>query len=75
MRKKLWDRLKKELAWLLVVGALAALLEYLLIEFMDLHPVLSVKVQGFIGLLIFGYCVRMITRLFPQNEKKEEVTD
>lgn len=75
MKKKLLARLKRELAWLIAVGILAALLEFIILEYMDLHPVFSVKVQGFIGLLIFGYCIRMITRLFPQNAKEEEVTD
>ncbi len=61
------DRLKRkityELLWLLALIALSALAEYMIIAIFDLHPVLSVKIQGVIGLLIFGYSIRMVARL------------
>lgn len=59
MRKKLMY----ELLWLLALVLLSALMEYLIIVIFDLHPALSVKIQGIIGLLIFGYSVRMVARL------------
>ena len=55
-----------ELVWLGAILALSALAEYIIIVFFDLHPVLSVKIQGVIGLIIFGYAIRMVGRLISQ---------
>lgn len=52
-----------ELLWLAVLLICSAAAEYAIIVIFDLHPVLSVKIQGIIGLLIFGYGIRMVTRL------------
>lgn len=52
-----------ELLWLAALLILSAGAEYAIIMIFDLHPVLSVKIQGIIGLLIFGYGIRMVTRL------------
>lgn len=52
-----------ELLWLISLIALSAMAEYIIIVTFDLHPVLSVKIQGIIGLLIFGYGIRMVARL------------
>lgn len=59
MKKKL----VYELLWLLALILLSAVMEYAIIVIFDLHPALSVKMQGIIGLLIFGYGVRMVARL------------
>lgn len=59
MKKKL----VYELLWLLALILLSAAMEYAIIVIFDLHPALSVKMQGIIGLLIFGYGVRMVARL------------
>ena len=52
-----------ELIWLAALLLLSAAAEYVIIIIFDLHPVLSVKIQGIIGLLIFGYGIRMVARL------------
>jgi hypothetical protein len=52
-----------ELVWLLAIILISAAVEYTVIMFFDLHPVLSVKIQGFIGLIIVAYIIRMITRM------------
>jgi len=52
-----------ELLWLAALLLLSAAAEYVIIMIFDLHPVLSVKIQGVIGLLIFGYGIRMVARL------------
>lgn len=59
MKKKL----VYELLWLVALILLSAVMEYAIIVIFDLHPALSVKMQGIIGLLIFGYGVRMVARL------------
>lgn len=59
MKKKL----VYELLWLLALILLSAVMEYAIIVIFDLHPALSIKMQGIIGLLIFGYGVRMVARL------------
>lgn len=59
MKKKL----VYELLWLLALILLSAVMEYAIIVIFDLHPALNVKMQGIIGLLIFGYGVRMVARL------------
>lgn len=64
MKKKLRNSVIEESVWLIGLLITAAVLEYSIIEFFDLHPVLSVKIQGFIGLLLIGYAVRMGARLW-----------
>lgn len=56
--------MRNELLWLAGFVILAGAVEYAIILLMDLDPVLSVKVQGFIGLLVIGYLIRMSARLF-----------
>ena len=53
----------KETGWFLAIVAASALTEWLIIELLDLHPVLSVKVQGFVGLLVIGVSIRFVSRL------------
>lgn len=63
MKSKLKRVLIYELSWFMALLALSAAAEYVIIVLFDLHPVLSVKIQGIIGLLIFGYLIRMVSRL------------
>lgn len=63
MKSKLKRILIYEFSWLLALIAISAIAEYAIIVIFDLHPVLSVKIQGVIGLLIFGYLIRMVARL------------
>lgn len=52
-----------ELAWLVGIIAVSAAIEYAIIMLFDLHPILSVKVQGLIGLVVIAYIIRMISRM------------
>jgi hypothetical protein len=63
MKSKLKRILGYELSWFLALLAISAAAEYAVIVLFDLHPILSVKIQGIIGLLIFGYLIRMVSRL------------
>lgn len=63
MKSKLKRILIYELSWFLALLTISAAAEYVIIVLFDLHPVLSVKIQGVIGLLIFGYLIRMVSRL------------
>lgn len=58
----------KELVWLSLVFVVSFLIEMLLIEMLiigliNLHPVVGVKIQGLIGLLIIAYIIRMFSRI------------
>ncbi|WP_138432130.1 hypothetical protein [Fodinibius saliphilus] len=57
------SRFISEFIWLIGIVIISGAVEYLIIAFFDLHPVLSVKVQGFIGLVVIAYVIRMITRM------------
>jgi len=63
MENGIKKKLIYELLWLLALVLLSAVMEYLVIVIFNLHPALSIKIQGIIGLLIFGYSVRMVARL------------
>lgn len=63
MESGLKKKIIYELLWLAVLLIISAAAEYAIIMIFDLHPVLSVKIQGIIGLLIFGYGIRMVARL------------
>lgn len=63
MTRKLKDRIIYEFIWLVGIVLASAAIEYAIIELFDLHPILGVKIQGFIGLLIIGYGIRMIARM------------
>lgn len=75
MRKKAFIIFLKELGWLAAIISVAALVEYAIIEAFDLHPVLSIKIQGLIGLMVLGYGFRMSVRLWktlnPQQDSSE----
>lgn len=64
MDKRLKHIVLYESLWLLGILLAAAIIEYGIIELFELHPVLSVKIQGFIGLLLIGYSIRMGARLW-----------
>ncbi len=63
MNSQLKGKLISELIWLLGIVLLSAAVEYAIIMLFNLHPILSVKIQGFIGLIIIAYIIRMITRM------------
>lgn len=63
-----------EMIWLAALLALSALAEYIIIVTFDLHPVLSVKIQGIIGLIIFGYAIRMVGRILKNFKSSSDST-
>lgn len=71
MNEGLKNKLFYELLWLLALLVLSAAAEYAIIVIFDLHPVLSVKIQGIIGLLIFGYGIRMVSRLLRSFKDRD----
>lgn len=75
MREKLKKRIKREFFWLIGIGVLAALLEYLFIQILDIHPVFTLKIQGFIGLILIAYVVRMVARIWENPEPDTEVNN
>ncbi|MBD3616876.1 MAG: hypothetical protein HUJ22_09910 [Gracilimonas sp.] len=61
------DKIKvilKEVFWLIAIVGGSAFIEFVIIEMLDLHPVLSIKIQGLIGLMLIGYGIRMVFRLW-----------
>ncbi|NBC04325.1 MAG: hypothetical protein GVY20_11540 [Bacteroidetes bacterium] len=71
MEKRLRNTVITESLWLLGLLLVAAVVEYSIIEIFDLHPVLSVKIQGFIGLLLIAYSIRMASRLWKSFKAQE----
>jgi len=72
MNKSALKVLFKELIWLLAILGISALIEFLIIESFDLHPVLSIKLQGLIGLVIIGYGIRMSGRLWKSFHSSDD---
>lgn len=54
----------KEFFWLLMIVAGALVVEFAIIYIFELHPVFKIKMQGFIGLLILGYGIRVGSRVW-----------
>lgn len=71
MKNGLRSKIITESVWLFTLLLLSALAEYAIIILFDLHPVLSVKIQGLIGLLIVGYGIRMVARLWNLYSDQE----
>jgi cadmium resistance protein CadD (predicted permease) len=73
MDKSALTILLKELIWLIAIIGLSALIEFIIIDTFDLHPVLSIKLQGLIGLIIIGYGIRMAARLWKAFHSSEDL--
>ena len=74
------NKLITEFAWLLGIILVSAALEYAIIVFFNLHPILSVKIQGFIGLVVIAYIIRMVARIGEQgiilfDDEEQDQTD
>lgn len=67
MNSQTKNKLITEFAWLFGIILVSAALEYAIIEFFNLHPILSVKIQGFIGLVVIAYIIRMVARIGEQG--------
>ncbi len=64
-----------ELAWLLGIFVVAVFIEYAFFEFIDINPILSVKIQGLIGLLFLGYGLRASHRIWQMFQKESDPRD
>lgn len=73
MDKSALKILIKEVIWLIAIIVISALVEFAIIEAFDLHAVLSIKLQGLIGLIIIGYGIRMIARLWKTFNSSEDI--
>lgn len=73
MDKSAFKILVKELIWLTAIIGISALVEFAIIETFDLHAVLSIKLQGLIGLIIIGYGIRMAARLWKAFHSSEDL--
>lgn len=67
MNSQMKNKLITEFSWLLGIIIASAALEYAVIIFFNLHPILSVKIQAFIGLVVVAYIIRMIARMGKQG--------
>ena len=56
----------RELLWFIAIVTCAVLLEFSIIKIFHLNPILSVKLQGFLGLMILGYGIRMAARFVQE---------
>lgn len=74
MDKSAFKILLKELIWLIAIVGISALVEFAIIEIFDLHAVLSIKLQGLIGLIIIGYGIRMFARLWATFNSSEDLS-
>jgi hypothetical protein len=61
-----------EFLWLMGLILIAGVVEYVIIVLFDLHPILSVKIQGLIGLTIIAYGIRMVARLMMGIQESPE---
>ena len=57
------NKLVTEFAWLFGIIIASAALEYAVIVLFNLHPIVSVQIQAFIGLVLVAYIIRMVSRI------------
>lgn len=72
MEKDRKSKIISEFIWLFTLLLASAVAEYAIIVLFDLHPVLSVKIQGLIGLLVIAYGIRMVARLWDSSNKASQ---
>lgn len=75
MKKAIFNKFIKELIWFVGIIGIAALVEFAIIEAFDLHPVLSIKIQGLLGLMVLGYGFRMSVRLWKAFNPRPDSVD
>ncbi|MCP9290984.1 MULTISPECIES: hypothetical protein [Gracilimonas] len=66
------SKILKEFIWLIAILGIATLLEFAIIEILNLHPVLSIKIQGLIGLMLIGYGIRMGARIWKSYHNQAD---
>lgn len=69
MKKKAKKMILRELMWLFAIIGISTVVEFAIIEILNLHPVLSIKIQGLIGLMLIGYALRMFVRIWKSVHK------
>lgn len=62
----------KEVSWFLAIFILAVSIEYAFFEFIDINPIVSVKIQGLIGLLFVGYGLRASYRIWKKFQDEQD---
>ncbi len=67
MKSQLQSKLISEIIWLTGIIIVSAALEYAIILVFNLHPILSVKIQALIGLVIVAYVIRMFARMIKDG--------
>lgn len=72
MNRQFKKFLLSEFLWLMGLILISGAVEYTIISLFDLHPILSVKIQGLIGLTIIAYGIRMVARLTDGIEESPE---
>ena len=75
MIKEKKDKIFLELAWLVGIIILAVIIEYAVLEYLNINPIISVKIQGLIGLLIIGYGMRASYRIWKSFNTTRSTED
>ena len=75
MKSEKKDKIFLELAWLAGIIILAFIIEYAILEYLNINPVISVKIQGLIGLLIIGYGMRASFRIWKSFNNTKSTED
>lgn len=72
MNARRLKHIARELLWLAGIFLLAISVEYAFFEIIDINPIVSVKVQGLIGLLFIGYGLRASYRIWNMFQEKSD---
>lgn len=72
MKEYLKNNLWKEIKWLLIIIIGAALIELSIIYFLDINSILKIKIQGFIGLILLGYLIRLSARMIVIKQESSD---
>lgn len=69
----------REIIVFVVIAGLCIALEYLIITTMDLNPIMTVKIQGLIGLIFIAYLIRSGSKikrhLIPEHDSEPSGND
>ncbi len=72
MNEQLRNRLVVELLWLIGLLIISTAVEYIVIFVFDLHPALTVKIQGIIGFTIIGYGFRHVAQFIGETQQSDD---
>lgn len=69
----------REIAIFIVITGLCLAVEYLIITTLDLEPIMTVKIQGLIGLIFIAYLIRSGSKikrhLIPEQNHENSGND